>query len=220
ERAEIFEEVEIPEAEKEEVRVLGEEKEERIEILEETGELKALEEEIRGFEKPKPGKKELFEEVEVKVSEAEKEEIGAIEAEEEERIQLSEAEEELSNLLKEEVRTFEKAPEEGFERPTEATAREVVEPEVTTPGIKVPILPRKEVLSQLRPAEQEMEEIISRGAREIMEGFITKLVPDMTENIINLTIERIERMVREIVPEIAEKMIQEEIQKLKKGEEE
>jgi uncharacterized protein YllA (UPF0747 family) len=65
-----------------------------------------------------------------------------------------------------------------------------------------------------------MEDVISKGARDIMEGFITKLVPEMTQSIINLTIERIERMVREIVPEIAEKMIQEEIQKLKKGEEE
>ena len=38
----------------------------------------------------------------------------------------------------------------------------------------------------------------------------------MTQNIINLTIERIERMVREIVPELAEKMIQEEIKRLQK----
>jgi hypothetical protein len=52
----------------------------------------------------------------------------------------------------------------------------------------------------------------------MMEGFITKLVPEMTQSIINLTIDRIERMVKEIVPELAEKMIQEEIKRLQKGE--
>jgi hypothetical protein len=51
-----------------------------------------------------------------------------------------------------------------------------------------------------------------------MEEFITKHVPDMTKDIIGLTIERIEKMVREIVPDLAEKMIEEEIKRLEKGE--
>ena len=42
----------------------------------------------------------------------------------------------------------------------------------------------------------------------MMEGFITKVLPQMTQNILNLTVERIEKMVKEIVPDLAEKAIQ------------
>jgi hypothetical protein len=42
----------------------------------------------------------------------------------------------------------------------------------------------------------------------------------MTQNILNLTVERIETMVKEIVPDLAEKAIQEEIRRLQKRDKE
>jgi hypothetical protein len=51
-----------------------------------------------------------------------------------------------------------------------------------------------------------------------MEEIVKKLVPEMTKNVVGLTIERIEKMVREVVPDLAEKAIQEEIKRLQKGE--
>jgi len=198
ERIDIFEEVGAPEIQKEEIRVIGEPEEERIEIFEEVEVPEVLREEVRVFEKPKEEWMEIFEEVEV------------------------------PEVLKEEVRVFEKPKEERvelFEEVTapkvmapEITAQEVTAPEVMAPEVTAPIVQREEIIPPLRAVERQMEEVISKGAREIMEGFITKLVPEMTQSIINLTIERIERMVKEIVPELAEKMIQEEIKKLQKGE--
>jgi hypothetical protein len=52
----------------------------------------------------------------------------------------------------------------------------------------------------------------------MMEEFVTKHVPEMTKDIVQLTIERIEKMVRKIVPDLAEKMIEDEIKRLEKGE--
>ena len=190
ERIDIFEEVGAPEIQKEEIRVIGEPEEERIEIFEEVEFPEVLREEVRVFEKPKEEWMEIFEEVEV------------------------------PEVLKEEVRVFEKPKEERVELFEEVTAPKVMAPEVTAmaPEVTAPIVQREEIIPPLRAVERQMEEVISKGAREIMEGFITKLVPEMTQSIINLTIERIERMVKEIVPELAEKMIQEEIKKLQKGE--
>ncbi len=73
--------------------------------------------------------------------------------------------------------------------------------------------------SRPRPGvfDRQMEEVIGKGVQEMMEGFITKVLPEMTQNILNLTVERIEKMVKEIVPDLAEKAIQEEIRRLKKG---
>jgi hypothetical protein len=76
----------------------------------------------------------------------------------------------------------------------------------------------EEVQPQARVIDRHMEEIIGKGVQEMMEGFITKVLPEMTQNILNLTMDRIEKMVKEIVPEIAEKAIQEEIRRLQKGE--
>jgi CheY-like chemotaxis protein len=193
ERIDIFEEVGAPEIQKEEIRVIGEPEEERIEIFEEVEVPEVLREEVRVFEKPKEERMEIFEEVEA------------------------------PEVLKEEVRVFEKPKEERVELFEEVTAPkvmapEVAAPEVMAPEVTAPIVQREEIIPPLRAVERQMEEVISKGAREIMEGFITKLVPEMTQSIINLTIERIERMVKEIVPELAEKMIQEEIKKLQKGE--
>jgi hypothetical protein len=70
----------------------------------------------------------------------------------------------------------------------------------------------------LRKVDKQVEKIVEKGVREMMEGFLTKLLPEMTENIIGLTLDRIEKMVKEIVPDLAEKAIQEEIKRLQKGE--
>ena len=75
----------------------------------------------------------------------------------------------------------------------------------------------EEVRPQTRVIDRHMEEVIGKGVQEMMEGFITKVLPEMTQNILNLTMDRIEKMVKEIVPEIAEKAIQEEIRRLQKG---
>jgi len=47
---------------------------------------------------------------------------------------------------------------------------------------------------------------------------MTKVVPEVTQNIVTLTVERIEKMVKEIVPDIAEKAVQDEIRRLEEGE--
>lgn len=70
---------------------------------------------------------------------------------------------------------------------------------------------------QTRLFDRQMEEVMGKGVQEMMEGFITKVLPEMTQNILNLTVERIEKMVKEILPDLAEKAIQEEIRRLKKG---
>ena len=81
---------------------------------------------------------------------------------------------------------------------------------------------KEEVLSQVEMPFKRMEEVITKGVQEMMEDFATKILPEMTQNIINLTIERIEKMVREMVremvPDLAEKAIMEEIKRLQKGE--
>jgi hypothetical protein len=163
-------------------------KEERMEILEEAGFPKVEEEEIRVIEEPGEERVGIFEELEA------------------------------PEVLKEEVRAFEKPKEERFELFEEVTAPEVMTPEVMAQEVTAPIAQREEMIPSLRSVERQMEEVISKGAREMMEGFITKLVPEMTQSIMNLTIDRIERMVKEIVPELAEKMIREEIKRLQKGE--
>ena len=52
----------------------------------------------------------------------------------------------------------------------------------------------------------------------MMGEMMTKLVPEMTQNVVGFTLERIEKMVKEVVPDLAEKAIQEEIKRLQKGE--
>jgi len=150
--------------------------------------------------------------------EVEEEEIQVVEEPEEERIEIFEELLEAPEVSKEEVRVFEKPREERIEIFEEAAAPEVRAPEVTTQEVTAPIVEREEIVPPSMVAERQMEEVISKGAREMMEGLITKLVPEMTKSIINLTLERIERMVKEIVPDLAEKMIQEEIKRLQKGE--
>jgi CheY-like chemotaxis protein len=80
------------------------------------------------------------------------------------------------------------------------------------------VIPPVQVASLAGMPERRMEEAIARGIQTMMEDFLTKVVPEMTQNMINLTMERIEQMVREIVPGIAEKAIQEEIKRLQEEE--
>jgi CheY-like chemotaxis protein len=74
------------------------------------------------------------------------------------------------------------------------------------------------VLAQGKTVERQMEEGISKRVREMMEDVTLKLVPEVTQTIINLTLDRVEKVVREVVPDIAEKAIHEEIKRLQKGE--
>ena len=200
----------LEELEEKEVRGVEELKEERMEIVEGIEVIEVQEEEIQVLGEPEEERIEIFEEVEF--PEVLREEVRVFEKPKEEWMEIFE-EVEVPEVLKEEVRVFEKPKEERVELFEEVTAPKVMAPEVTAP-----IVQREEIIPPLRAVERQMEEVISKGAREIMEGFITKLVPEMTQSIINLTIERIERMVKEIVPELAEKMIQEEIKRLQKGE--
>jgi uncharacterized protein YllA (UPF0747 family) len=66
--------------------------------------------------------------------------------------------------------------------------------------------------------DKHLDEVIAKGVQDLVEDFITKMLPEMTQHIIGLTAERIEKMVKEIVPDLAEKAIQEEIKRLQKGE--
>jgi CheY-like chemotaxis protein len=88
----------------------------------------------------------------------------------------------------------------------------------TAEAIEAHRLFEAEVTPPLRRVGQRMEAVISEKVQGMMEEFVTKHVPEMTKDIVQLTIERLERMVREIVPDLAEKMIEEEIKRLEKGE--
>jgi CheY-like chemotaxis protein len=85
-------------------------------------------------------------------------------------------------------------------------------------AIEAPLFFETGVTPPLRRADQQVGEVISEKVQVMMEEFITKHVPEMTKDIVQLTIERIEKMVREIVPDLAEKMIEEEIRRLEKEE--
>ena len=77
---------------------------------------------------------------------------------------------------------------------------------------------RGEVPRYLRTTDREIEEIIAKGVRTMVEDFMTKVVPEVTQNIVSLTVERIEKMVQEILPDIAEKAVQDEIRRLEEEE--
>jgi len=84
--------------------------------------------------------------------------------------------------------------------------------------MEAPRIPLEEVRPLLIRLDQKFEEIISKGVQEMMQDFMKKIIPEVTQNILSLTLDRIERMVKEIVPDLAEKAIQEEIKRLQKGE--
>jgi DNA-binding response OmpR family regulator len=215
---------EAPEISREEVSIFEEPEEERIELLEEKE--PKIEEELRIFEEPMKKKAEILEEA----PEITREEVSIFEEPEEERIELLEEEgpevEEkeiqiLGESMKEMRKIFEEAPEipkeevKIFDKPQERV--EMFE-DTGASELIVPIVQEKEVIPPSREVDRQMEEVISKGVREMMEGFITKLIPEITQSIIHLTIKRIEQMVKEIIPELAEKMIREEIKRLQKDE--
>jgi hypothetical protein len=68
-----------------------------------------------------------------------------------------------------------------------------------------------------RPDKQAAE-LITKGIERMMEDFVKTIVPQIAQNIVTLTMERIEQMVKEIVPDLAQKAIQEEIRRLQSGE--
>lgn len=141
--------------------------------------------------------------------------------EEEELKELPEEEfpdELLEEILgEEEISAIEEPKESRLEevRPKERKAEEVRIDRLEE--VEAPKIPLEEVPPLVRPVDKKMQEVISQRIQEMMEEIITKLVPEMTQNVVGLTMERIEKMVREVVPDLAEKAIQEEIKRLQKG---
>jgi hypothetical protein len=150
-------------------------------------------------------------------------------------IEIPAEEKELKELMEEEL------PEEMVEEVLGEEEIAVIEEKMA--GVEEEIVgieePKEQVMEMLEEVEapkvfkeeapppvempfKRMEEVITKGVQEMMEDFTTKILPEMTQNILNLTIERIERMVqemvRELVPDLAEKAILEEIKRLQKGE--
>ena len=135
--------------------------------------------------------------------------VAALEEPEEEDI------EEMEKVMEEEVAPMPLQAEEirVVETPLE---QKVIAPEKIPP----PRSAVEEGAPRLQVADKQLEAIIAKGVQAMMEDFITKIVPEMTQNIVEVTVDRIEKMVKEIVPEMAEKAIQEEIKRLQEEEKE
>jgi CheY-like chemotaxis protein len=147
-------------------------------------------------------------------------------------------EEEFPDELLEEILGEEEI--RAIEEPKEHRAEEIKIAEVETGGLGIDRLQEREIprifeeeqpalvkkletqLKELTPlakmVNKHLDEVIAKGVQDLVEDFITKMLPEMTQHIIGLAAERIEKMVREIVPDLAEKAIQEEIKRLQKGE--
>jgi DNA-binding response OmpR family regulator len=118
--------------------------------------------------------------------------------------------------------------EQAFKEPTpmepvEAAppAEELLQAKVAEPvAAEIPRIPPEKMTPPLVHLDRRMEEVIAKGVQEVMQDFATKVIPEMAEHMIQLTMERIEAMVKEVIPDLAEKAIQEEIQRLQKGEKE
>jgi hypothetical protein len=87
--------------------------------------------------------------------------------------------------------------------------------EVQTPRVRL-----EESVPVVARPDKQAEELITKGIQMMMEDFVKKVVPEIAQNIVSLTMERIEQMVKEIVPDLAQKAIQEEIRRLQSGEKE
>jgi CheY-like chemotaxis protein len=68
--------------------------------------------------------------------------------------------------------------------------------------------------------DQQAQELIAKGIQRMMDDFVQKVVPEMAQHMVALTMARIEAMVRDMIPGLAEKAIQEEIKRLKGDEKE
>ena len=145
--------------------------------------------------------------------------------------------EEISELFGEEIQPPEQALEEVVRREELPPVEELVPMEEIAPieelapveelkeiGIEAPEvteIPRislEEIPPPVMRLDRKIEEVIAKGVQEMMEDFVTKVIPEMAEHMITLTLERIETMVKEVIPDLAEKAIQEEIHRLQKGE--
>lgn len=139
-------------------------------------------------------------------------------------------EEEISELFGEEIQPREQALEDVFRvekhPPVEeiasieelAPVEELKGAEVGAPAIEIPKISLEEIPPPVLRMDRKIEEVIAKGVQEMMQDFVTKVMPEMATQMITLTMERIETMVKEVVPDLAEKAIQEEIQRLQKGE--
>lgn len=124
---------------------------------------------------------------------------------------LEELEEELEELEEEAI---EEVPS------PELPSIEEVEKEIIQEAPEIPIQKPIEVTPSMVPVEKSIEEIISKGIGEMMQDFMRKIIPEITQHLMTQTLNRIEKMVQEIVPELAEKAIQEELKRLEKEEKE
>lgn len=158
----------------------------------------------------------FLEELEQELGKVEEEDLTPVETEEEiEEEELGE--DEISKFFEEEVKVTERVLEQPFEEPE--AVEELKEAEVES----LETMRAPEILAEKFPSppirlDRNIEEVISKGVQEMMQDFITKIIPGMTQNVIILTLDRIEKMVKEIVPDLAEKVIQEEIKRLQRGE--
>ncbi len=140
-------------------------------------------------------------------------------------------EEEISELLGEEIQPLEQALEEVFRvekhppveeiAPIEelAPVEELEEIGIAAPEVtEIPRISLEEIPPPVMRLDRKIEKVIAKGVQEMMEDFVTKVIPEIAEHMITLTMERIETMVKEVIPDLAEKAIQEEIHRLQKGE--
>jgi hypothetical protein len=172
----------------------------------------------------------FLEELEQELGKVEEEELTPVETEEE--IEEEEiGEDEISKFFEEEVKVTEKVLEQPFEEPVpveelkevEFEEQETFEEPKEVEVESLEMLKAPEIIEEKFPSppirlDRNIEEVISKGVQEMMQDFITKIIPGMTQNVIILTLDRIEKMVKEIVPDLAEKVIQEEIKRLQRGE--
>jgi len=190
----------------------------------------AKEKGTKRVEEPPPERVELFEEQEA--PDLFKEEVAATTAlGEEKRDLLREMEE---KLFEDEVAAGMKfEPERATEMEEMATPVFPEEEEVM--ALRKPQEGRKDLLEEtgaappppfekarpiVGPPDKQVEEILTKGVQAMMEDFVRKVVPEMTQNLLNVTMERIESMVKDVVPDIAEKAIKEEIRKLQEEDKE
>ncbi len=134
-------------------------------------------------------------------------------------------EEEISELFGEKILPPEQALEEVVRVEALPSVEEIApveelkEVEVAAPEIaEIPKISLEEIPPPVMRLDRKIEEVIAKGVQEMMQDFVTKVIPEMAEHMITLTMERIETMVKEIVPDLAEKAIREEIERLQKGE--
>lgn len=127
-------------------------------------------------------------------------------------------EEFFEEILKEEEIKVIEEPKEEIVYKEGMPEEEVISEEIAIEKLEEIEAPKVfEEKKPLRPIDKQLEEVILKGVQDMVSDFITKILPEMTQNILNLTVERIEKMVSEIVPDLAEKAIREEIKRLKQG---